>query len=147
MGGSWPRPRRLIVGVFIQGGRGGERGAGWVCRGKSYQENHGGAASPLRGGAQLVHTLVQSVEEYAPTTLSPFGGLHVPHESPTQLLGTMFKAALVADILIFVGRLYPMNWSSSCFVYVQSKRPKASPSLKCLPPRALTQTLLTRVEV
>ena len=100
-----PAPTQKFVGVFIQGGRGGERGAGGVCRGKSYQENHGGAASPLRGGAQLVHTLVQSVEEYAPTTLSPFGGLHVPHESPTQLLGTMFKAALVADILIFVCKI------------------------------------------
>ena len=47
MGGSWPRPRRLKNSwEYLYGG--GERGAGGVCRGKSYQENHGGAASPLR---------------------------------------------------------------------------------------------------
>ena len=49
MGGSWPRPRRLKDSweYLYRGDGGGERGAGGVCRGKSYQENHGGAASPL----------------------------------------------------------------------------------------------------
>ena len=47
MGGSWPRPRRLKDSwEYLYRDGGGERGAGGVCRGKSYQENHGGAVAP-----------------------------------------------------------------------------------------------------
>ena len=39
---------KICGSIYTGGDGGGERGAGGVCRGKSYQENHGGAASPLR---------------------------------------------------------------------------------------------------
>ena len=58
----------------------------------------------LRGGRPRPHTLVHSIWDQlsSPTTLSPFGGLHLPQLPYTQLLGTMVNSALVADILISV---------------------------------------------
>ena len=75
---------KICGSIYTGGDGGGERGAGGVCRGKSYQENHGGAASPLRGGrggGMLVEG--RSARSHLPRTVNGTG-----HTGPSEFCAT-----------------------------------------------------------